>query len=98
MATAMTAASAESLDADGVRVPAGEAHAWLPGQNQTVCGVPLFRARLRVFPHVPWEYRDTDVLNPADDVRHVCPRCRAALRARPERGRRRNWTRTSPRP
>jgi hypothetical protein len=98
MTRVTVAASGERRDADGVRVPAGEAHAWFAGHNQTVCGLSLSRTRLRVFPHVPWDYRDTDVLNPSDDVRYVCPRCLAALRARPRRGRRRTWTRTSPRP
>jgi hypothetical protein len=98
MARAMIAASGEDRDADGVRVPAGDAHAWLPGQNQTVCGVPLSRARLRVFPHVPWEFGETDALNSGDAVRHICPRCQAALRTRPGRGAHRTWTRASPRP
>jgi hypothetical protein len=95
---AAVAASGEWRDADGIRMPAGDAHAWLPGQNQTLCGVPLSRARLRVFPHVPWEFRDSDVLGPNDRVRHVCDRCRAGLRPRPVRGRRAGWVRTSPRP
>jgi len=95
---ASIAASGEARDEDGIRIPAGDAHAWMPGHNETVCGASLFRSRLRVFPHVPWEYRDTDVLNPGDAVRHVCPRCLAALRGRPQRGRKRTWTRTSPRP
>ncbi|GAA3453493.1 hypothetical protein [Dactylosporangium matsuzakiense] len=60
--------------------------------------MPLFRARLQVFPHVPWDYQDTDTLNPHDAVRHVCPRCLAALLGRPQRGRRSSWTRISPRP
>jgi hypothetical protein len=92
------AASDERLDAEGVRIPAGEAHAWTPGHNQTVCGVPLFRARLQVFPHVPWEFRDTDIVAARDAVRHICRRCRAAVRSRPKRGQHRNWSRTTPRP
>ncbi len=90
------AASSQWRDADGVRMPAGEVHAWEPGQNQTVCGVPLARAGLRRFPHVNWEYRSTDTLTEADRVGHVCRRCLAATQ--PRRSQRRPWTRTSPRP
>jgi hypothetical protein len=92
------AASGEWRGEDGIRMPAGEAHAWLPGQNQTLCGVPLSRARLRRFPHVPWEYRGTDVLTDADRVHHVCVDCLAATRGRPGRGEHGSWVRTSPRP
>ncbi len=34
------------------RLPAGEVHAWEPGMNQTVCGLPLSRSQLIRFPHV----------------------------------------------
>lgn len=98
MTRVCVAASGETLDADGVRIPAGEAHAWLPGQNQTVCGVPLSRAWLRAFPHLPWEFRDTDVVTAHDAVRHICQRCLAAVRPRRKRGWHGNWSRTSPRP
>ncbi|WBC03320.1 hypothetical protein [Micromonospora sp. WMMA1976] len=39
--TAAVAASPEVPGDDGVRRPGGEVHAWLPGRNQTLCGLPL---------------------------------------------------------
>ncbi len=89
------AASSQWVDAAGVRQPGGEVHAWLPGTNQTVCGLQLSRSRLRGFPHVPFDFRATDVVTAADEVRHVCPRCAAATR---RRGEDRPWRRVSPRP
>lgn len=91
------AASSEGAGPDGVREPAGEVHAWLPGQNQTVCGLPLSRTRLRRFPHVRFEYASTDVLTEADPVGRICPRCLAASQGR-RRGGQKNWVRHSPRP
>ncbi|SCE83872.1 hypothetical protein [Micromonospora mirobrigensis] len=90
------AASGEETDPTGVREPAGEVHAWQPGQNSTVCGLQLSRTRLRRFPHVPFDYRSTDQLTSADPVGFVCPRCLAAVSG----GRRqeRSWVRHSPRP
>src|SRR4051812_25509391 len=38
------AASSQWTDADGVRRPAGEVHAWTPGTNQTLCGLALSRS------------------------------------------------------
>ncbi|GAB7036427.1 MULTISPECIES: hypothetical protein [Catenuloplanes] len=96
MARYAVAASGQARGDDNIRQPAGDAHAWLPGTNQTVCGVPLARAGLRRFPHVPWEYRSSDVLTEADEVRHLCERCLAATRPRGARGR--GWVRVSPRP
>lgn len=90
------AASSEWTDGDGVRQPAGEAHAWLPGHNQTLCGLALARSRLLRFPHVRWEYQASDVLTEADRVRHVCRRCAAIAGGR--HANRRPWTRHSPRP
>jgi hypothetical protein len=98
MAKACIAATGEWRGDDGIRMPAGAVHGWLPGQNQTVCGLPLSRAGLRVFPHLPWDYRDTDVLGPSDRVAYVCEGCLAALRDRPRRGQHKGWTRRSPRP
>jgi hypothetical protein len=96
MAQMYVAASSEWVGDDGVRQPAGEVHGWLPGTNQTVCGLALSRSRLRRFPHVRWDYRATDVLTGADRVGWICPRCAAAAReGRPDR---RSWTRTDPRP
>ncbi|MEV8510218.1 hypothetical protein AB0368_36055 [Actinoplanes sp. NPDC051475] len=92
--TASVAASSEWVDAAGVRQPGGEVHAWQPGLNQTVCGLPLSRARLRRFPHVPFDFRRTDVVTPEEQVRHICPRCVAATGRRGER----SWTRIAPRP
>ncbi|KIR64612.1 hypothetical protein [Micromonospora haikouensis] len=92
------AASSEETGPDGVRRPGGEVHAWLPGQNQTLCGLPLSRTRLRRFPHVRFDYSSTDVLTEADAVGHVCPRCLAATGGSRDRRQRQSWVRTSPRP
>lgn len=95
-ATSAKAAARDSwTDDEGVRRPAGEVHAWVPGQNQTVCGVPLARAGLVRFPHVA--FADTDPLTGAhaDAVRWVCPRC-AAAGGRPRGAPR--WQRRDPRP
>ncbi|GAB3981292.1 hypothetical protein V1634_28845 [Plantactinospora veratri] len=94
-ALASVAASSEWRGDDGVRQPAGEVHAWRPGQNQTLCGLALSRSALRRFPHVSFEYAATDVLTDSDQVRHICPRCLAATGGRRDR---RPWTRDSPRP
>jgi hypothetical protein len=91
---ASVAASSQGLGPDGIRRPAGEVHAWQPGTNQTVCGLALSRTRLLRFPHVPFDFRSTDVVTAADEVRHICPRCVAATTRRGER----SWTRTAPRP
>ncbi|XVQ85607.1 hypothetical protein ACQP2K_43620 [Microbispora siamensis] len=88
------AASGEWRDEDGARKPAGEAHAWWPGTNQTVCGLALSRSRLHRFHHVSWPDAFPESGGAADEVRRVCPRCRAAT----GKGRRRLWQRTSPRP
>ncbi|WP_432514404.1 hypothetical protein [Kineococcus sp. SYSU DK001] len=82
-------------DDGGSRLPAGEAHAWQPGQNSTACGVPLRRAGLARFPHV--EFSDLDPLTggSGDRVAWICPRCQAAAGG-PTRGRR--WVRNDPRP
>jgi hypothetical protein len=91
---AAVAASSEWIGPEGVRQPGGEVHAWLPGTNQTVCGLALSRTRLRRFPHVPFDFRGTDVLTGRDEVGYICPRCIAATAKRGERP----WTRTAPRP
>ncbi|MFC8193222.1 hypothetical protein ACFUMH_16325 [Cellulomonas sp. NPDC057328] len=85
---ARVAASSTWTDPDGVRMPAGEVHGWLEGTNQTVCGIPLSRASLARFPHVAWEDAQPDTGRHADEVRHVCTRCRGALRPREGRDRR----------
>ena len=51
---AAVAASSSWTDPDGVRLPAGEVHAWERGTNQTVCGLPLHRSALGRFSHVTW--------------------------------------------
>lgn len=88
------AASDEWIDERGVRQPGGQVHAWRPGQNQTLCGLPLHRARLHRFPHVPFDYRSTDQITADDPVGWICPRCLAATGGR----RRERWVRTAPRP
>ena len=89
------AASSEWVDEVGVRQPGGEVHAWVPGTNQTVCGLQLSRTRLRRFPHVPFDFRATDVAAAGDEIRHICPRCVAAGGGRRDE---RSWSRVSPRP
>lgn len=91
---AATAASGQTRTPDGVRAPAGEVHAWLAGTNQTVCGLALSRTRLIRFPHVPFDFRASDVLTAEDDIGYICPWCVAATTRRDERG----WRRVSPRP
>ncbi|MCD2111651.1 MULTISPECIES: hypothetical protein [Rhodococcus] len=86
------AASGRWTDTDGIRYPSGDTHAWTPGTNQTLCGVPLSRARLDRFPHVPW----SDALYLAELGEHgvvPCRRCTAATRSDRPR-----WTRKNPRP
>ncbi|GAB3677208.1 hypothetical protein [Angustibacter aerolatus] len=91
--TTAVAAGDRWTDPDGVRMPAGEVHAWLPGQNQTVCGMALSRSRLLRFPHVTWADVQPSTGRDADRVGWVRPRCAAAT------GRdRRSWHRTDPRP
>ena len=92
---AAVAASSRWIDPDGVRRPAGEVHAWLPGTNATRCGVPLSRASLERFPHVTWADAQPATGGHADAVQRVCPRCAAAQGARRDE---RRWTRTDPRP
>jgi hypothetical protein len=82
---ASVAASSEWIDSAGVRQPGGELHAWKPGHNQTWCGLPLHRSRLLRFPHVPFDFRSSDVLTAEDSIGFLCPRCLAATRRRPSR-------------
>jgi hypothetical protein len=89
------AASSDWRDEDGVRLPAGEVHAWEPGTNQTLCGLALSRSGLRRFPHVRWPEILPESGGAADEVRRVCPRCAAAVGGRRSE---RPWRRTSPRP
>jgi hypothetical protein len=88
------AASSQWTDPDGFRMPAGSVHAWLPGTNQTVCGLQLSRSELIRFPHVQWSDVQPATGRDADEVRDVCPRCAAALGQRRDE---RRWHRTHPR-
>jgi hypothetical protein len=80
------AASGSWVDPDGIRRPAGEVHGWVPGTNQTLCGLALSRSQLGRFPHVDWADVRPESGRHADEVRRVCPRCDAAT------GRRRDGT------
>lgn len=80
---------------DRMRAPAGEVHAWVPGQNQTLCGRALSRERFVWFSHVGWADVQPATGRHADEVTQVCPRCAAGMGAR--RGERR-WRRVDPRP
>ena len=93
--SAAVAATGSWVDPDGFRTPAGEVHAWHPGQNQTVCGLSLHRSNLLRFSHVDW--RDVQPLTgrDADEVTVVCRRCAAGMGQRRDD---RRWTRTDPRP
>jgi hypothetical protein len=91
------AASGEWVDDDGVRMPAGEVHAWWPGTNQTLCGLALSRSRLHRFHHVRWPEAFPESGGSAAEVRQVCRRCEGAT-GRSSRGWSKGWTRTSPRP
>ncbi|MCU1432605.1 MAG: hypothetical protein JWP95_1710, partial [Actinotalea sp.] len=74
---AAVAAPDRWTDPDGVRMPAGEVHAWLPGTNQTVCGLALSREGLQRFPHVPWADAQPMTGRDSDQVTSACRRCRA---------------------
>jgi hypothetical protein len=93
---ARVAASGRWTDPDGLRLPAGEVHAWQPGTNQTLCGVSLSRSGLLRFAHVGWPDVQVESGGMADAVQVVCPRCAAAFRGR--RRDERSWQRRSPRP
>src|SRR4051812_14476797 len=68
---ASVAASSEWVGGDGIRQPGGEVHAWMPGMNQTQCGLALSRTRLRRFPHVRFDFRATDVVAVEDQIRYI---------------------------
>jgi hypothetical protein len=92
---AAVAATDTWTDPDGLRMPAGEVHAWLSGTNQTLCGLSTKQSRLDRFSHVDWCDVQPATGRDADRVADVCPRCAAAT------GRRRDtkpWARTNPRP
>jgi hypothetical protein len=92
---AAVAATGTWTDPDGFRTPSREVHAWLPGTNQTVCGLSLHRSQLLRFPHIDWVDVQPLTGRDADLVAAVCHRCAAGM------GRRRDdrrWSRTDPRP
>ena len=93
--TPAVAASGTWTDPDGARRPAGEVHAWYPGTNQTLCGLPLHRAQLRRFADTSWEDVQPATGGHADEVRSVCRRCFAATGGRRDA---KSWTRHDPRP
>ncbi|MDI6104159.1 hypothetical protein QLQ12_36765 [Actinoplanes sp. NEAU-A12] len=95
--SAAIAASSEVPGPDGARAPAGELHAWLPGTNQTLCGLALSRTRLMRFPHERFDFRASDTTAPGDDIGYICPRCLAATTPRDQR-QGRGWKRVAPRP
>ncbi|MFF9095082.1 hypothetical protein ACF1AX_18360 [Streptomyces sp. NPDC014802] len=79
------------------RLPAGEAHAWEPGRNETVCGLSLSRSQLVRFPHVNWPDAFPESGGAADRVRRVCRRCASVAGHRGGDARPR-WQRIRPRP
>ena len=92
---AAVAATDEWTDPDGIRAPAGAVHAWLPGTNQTLCGLQLSKSQLTRFPHIQWVDAQPATGRDADRVQEVCPKCAAAMgRRRDERP----WRRVDPRP
>jgi hypothetical protein len=93
--SAAVAAGDQWTDPDGIRMPAGEVHAWQPGRNETACGLSLSRSRLARFPHVSWQDVQPESGRHADAVQVVCRRCRAAQGARRDE---RPWRRLDPRP
>ncbi|WP_129338963.1 hypothetical protein [Cellulomonas endophytica] len=92
---AAVAATGTWTDPDGVRMPAGEVHAWERGTNATVCGLQLGRQGLLRFPHVTWEDAQPARGRDADAVTGACRRCAAGTGARRDE---RPWRRTDPRP
>lgn len=89
------AATGVARDEDGLRLPSGEVHGWLPGQNATVCGLQLSRSHLVRFADVDWADVQPESGGRADLVSVVCRGCSAAGgRRRDER----KWVRRDPRP
>jgi len=93
--SASVAATGARVDDDGNRLPAGEAHAWLPGTNQTVCGLALSRSGLVRFAGVPWSDAHPESGGRADFVTVLCRRCAAGMGEHRDD---RPWRRTAPRP
>lgn len=92
---AAVAATDSWTDPDGFRMPAGHVHAWLPGTNQTLCGLSTKKSQLDRFSHVDWIDVQPATGRDADQVTEVCPKCAAGM------GRKRDskpWRRVDPRP
>jgi hypothetical protein len=92
--SAAVAATDHWTDPDGVRSPAGEVHAWLPGTNQTLCGLSLHKSRLGRFSHIDWSDVQPATGRDADQVTVVCPRCLAGMGTRRDT---KPWRRSNPR-
>jgi len=92
---AAVAATGTWVDPDGVRMPAGEVHAWERGTNATVCRLQLSRQGLARFPHVAWADVQPATGRDADAVTSVCRRCAAGTGARRDD---KPWRRVDPRP
>ena len=91
-----TVAATDSwIDPDGVRRPAGVVHAWLPGTNQTLCGLALSKSGLGRFPGTGWPDVQPATGAHADEVREVCRKCSAAMGVRRDS---KPWKRVNPRP
>lgn len=95
--SAAVAASGAGEDPASGRLPSGEVHGWVPGHNQTVCGLALSRSRLVRFAGLRWPDVQPATGGAADLVQAVCPRCSAALTPRRDRDGPR-WRRERPRP
>ena len=82
------------VDEDGLTVPAGHVHAWLPGTSQTLCGLSTESSRLGQFAHIDWADVQPATGRDANRVSALCPKCTGAM------GRKRDiksWTRAVPR-
>jgi len=84
------AASGEHVDRGGTRAPRGDLHGWQRRRSETLCGLPVRRARLRAFPDLPWAEAVWTAESTGSRATRLCPRCLAALRSdRPRQSRRR---------
>src|SRR4051794_35054125 len=83
---------------DGRWLPAGEVHGWLPGTNQTVCGLALTRSQLVRLSAIDWTETFPESGGAADRVQRVCPRCASVCGRRPSDSRGRGRRHVNPRP
>jgi hypothetical protein len=79
---ASVAATGSWTDPDGFRMPSGEVHAWLPGRNQTLCGLSTKVSALGCFADVDWADVQPVSGRDADRIAVVCPRCASAMGTR----------------